>query len=164
MAGVGPVRRSQDDVIGSLAKHVGSVPLGVTGQQLTADAGCRRVPTRDVGVVQTEHVDVAELRRMVRSGSGSVERDERCWVVVPFRAADQPKAVQAVLEKAEKIVELNLPKSKTAYIMRNKFMVDRSEIVVGFWSGSKGGTISTLRYALKVGREVHAFPIDEMSE
>ena len=84
---------------------------------------------------------------------------EFCWAVVPFTAAEQPRAVRTVLTKATKVIELRLPKSKGAYIQRNHYMVDRSSMVIGFWSGKKGGTTATLEYAIKVGKEIHASPV-----
>jgi hypothetical protein len=38
-------------------------------------------------------------------------------------------------------------------------MVDLSQIVFGFWSGKGGGTIKTLKYALRQRKEVHAIPV-----
>ena len=58
----------------------------------------------------------------------------------------------------ERVVELQLPKRKNAYAIRNRHMVDLSQIVFGFWSGKGGGTIKTLKYALRQRKEVHAIP------
>jgi predicted Rossmann fold nucleotide-binding protein DprA/Smf involved in DNA uptake len=88
-----------------------------------------------------------------------LEHGEECWVVVPFTAIEQPKAPRMLFNKTARLIELNLPRSKSAYILRNRYMVERSKTVVGFWSGKPGGTISTLQYALRSGREVHAIPV-----
>jgi predicted Rossmann fold nucleotide-binding protein DprA/Smf involved in DNA uptake len=63
------------------------------------------------------------------------------------------------LEQVDRIVELQLPRRKTASAFRNRYMVELSQIVFGFWSGKGGGTIKTLRHALRKGREVHGIPV-----
>ena len=85
---------------------------------------------------------------------------ETCWVVVPFTTVDQPESTQSLFGKVAKVIELKLPKSKSAYIARNRYMVDRSDLVFGFWT-DKGGTLSAIRYAISVFKEVHAFPIKQ---
>lgn len=87
------------------------------------------------------------------------ERGEKCLAVVPFTIARQPVSVQVALGLAAERIELNLPDGKPAYIRRNYYMVEHAAVVVGFWSGRPGGTISTIRYAEKRGREVHCHPV-----
>ena len=89
-----------------------------------------------------------------------LDHKETCWIVVPFTTIDQPNSTQSLFRKVEKVIELKLPKSKSAYIARNKYMVDRSELVFGFWTG-KGGTLSTIRYAIKAFKEVHVYHIKQ---
>ena len=84
---------------------------------------------------------------------------EQCWVVVPFTASDQPRDAGCCFDRVARLIELNLPRSKRSYMIRNRYMVDRSEVVVGFWSGKPGGTRSTLQYAIRERREVHLIPI-----
>lgn len=88
-----------------------------------------------------------------------LEHNEVCWVVIPYTMADQPKWVQLWFEQIDRVVELQLPRRKSAYAFRNRYMVDLSQIVFGFWSGKGGGTIKTLRHALRKRREVHAIPV-----
>lgn len=88
-----------------------------------------------------------------------LENNEACWAVVAYTRFKQPHSVQARLEQVDRIVELQLPKRKTASAIRNRHMVDLSEIVFGFWSGKGGSTIKTLRYALRQRKEVHGFPV-----
>jgi predicted Rossmann fold nucleotide-binding protein DprA/Smf involved in DNA uptake len=88
-----------------------------------------------------------------------LNKNEVCYVVVPFTLEDQPKSVQQIISKAHQIVELSLPKSKGGYHQRNKYMVDRSAIVIGFWSGKPGGTQATLEYARSKGRELHIYQV-----
>ncbi len=88
-----------------------------------------------------------------------LENSERCWAVVPYTRFKQPQWVQALLEEMDRIIELQLPKRKTANAIRNRHMVDLSLIVFAFWSGKSGMTVKTLKYALRQRREVHAIPI-----
>lgn len=88
-----------------------------------------------------------------------VERNETCCAVVPFTVARQPAGVQEILRRATRQIELGLPEGKQAYIRRNYYMVEHAAVVVGFWSGKPGGTLATIRYAEKRGREVHWYPV-----
>lgn len=87
------------------------------------------------------------------------EHNEACWAVVPYTRAKQPKWIQPWLDEVDRVVELQLPRRKTASAIRNRHMVDLSQIVFGFSSGKGGGTIKTLKYALRQRREVHAIPV-----
>ena len=87
------------------------------------------------------------------------ENGESCWVVVPFTIREQPREAQGLFDKAKKIIELGLMQSKQAYLARNRYMVDRSRAVIGFWSGKPGGTLYTLEYGLHLKKEVHSFPV-----
>lgn len=88
-----------------------------------------------------------------------LESNEVCWAVIPYTKAKQPKWVQPWLEQLDRVVELQLPRRKSAYAIRNRHLVDLSQVVFGFWTGKGGGTIKTLRYALRKRKEVHGFPV-----
>lgn len=88
-----------------------------------------------------------------------LENSETCWAVVPYTRFKQPQWVQSLLSEMDKIVELQLPKRKTASAIRNRHMVDLAQAVFGFCSGKGGITVKTLKYALRQRREVHAIPV-----
>ncbi len=88
-----------------------------------------------------------------------LENSETCWAIVPYTRFKLPQWVQSSLDEMDRIVELQLPRRKTANAIRNRHMVDLAQIVFGFWSGKGGGTVKTLKYALRQRREVHAIPI-----
>jgi predicted Rossmann fold nucleotide-binding protein DprA/Smf involved in DNA uptake len=88
-----------------------------------------------------------------------LENSEQCWAVVPYTRFKQPQWIQPSLEQVDRVVELQLPKRKTASMIRNREMVDMSTIVCAFWSSKGGGTIKTLKYALRQQKEVHAVPV-----
>ncbi|HEV7745562.1 MAG TPA: DNA-processing protein DprA [Pyrinomonadaceae bacterium] len=91
-----------------------------------------------------------------------LENNETCWAIVPYTRFKQPQWVQASLEQVDRVVELQLPKRKTAGAIRNRHMVDLAQIVFGFWAGKGGGTIKTLRYALRQRKEVHSIPANSV--
>ncbi|MDQ2977067.1 MAG: DNA-processing protein DprA [Acidobacteriota bacterium] len=90
-----------------------------------------------------------------------LEQNEVCWIVVPYTRAKQPRWLDPWLEQVDRVVELQLPRRKSASAFRNRYLVDQSRIVFGFWSGKGGGTIKTLRHALRKRREVHAIPVED---
>lgn len=93
-----------------------------------------------------------------------LEQSESCWLVIPYTLAGQPQWVQSWFAEVERVVELQLPRRKTASYFRNQYMVGLSQVVFGFWSGKGGGTIKTLRHALRKRREVHGIPVSMIEE
>jgi predicted Rossmann fold nucleotide-binding protein DprA/Smf involved in DNA uptake len=87
------------------------------------------------------------------------EHNETCWAVVPYTISEQPRWFQPWLEQIDRVVELRLPRRKSASAYRFRYMVELSQIVFGFWSGKGGGTVKTLRHALRKRREVHGIPV-----
>jgi predicted Rossmann fold nucleotide-binding protein DprA/Smf involved in DNA uptake len=88
-----------------------------------------------------------------------LEQNEVCWIVVPYTRSNQPRWLHPWLEQVDRVIELQLPRRKSASAFRNRYMIDQSRIVFGFWSGKGGGTIKSLRHALRKRREVHAIPV-----
>jgi predicted Rossmann fold nucleotide-binding protein DprA/Smf involved in DNA uptake len=89
---------------------------------------------------------------------------ENCCAVVPYTRAKRPQWIQSLYDEMDRVVELQLPKRKTAYAFRNRYMVDQSGIVIGFRSGKGGGTLATLKYALRKQKEVHAIPVNPTND
>ena len=58
-----------------------------------------------------------------------LENSESCWAVVPYTRFKQPQWVQALLDETDRVVELQLPKRKTASAIRNRHAVDLAGIV-----------------------------------
>lgn len=88
-----------------------------------------------------------------------LEHGERCWGVVAYTRLRQPRWVQPWLDELDRVIELDLPKRKTASMIRNRHMVDQSDVVYGFWIGRGGDVTRTLKYAIRQRRETHAIPI-----
>ena len=97
-----------------------------------------------------------------------IENSEICWGVVPYTQLKQPRWVQPWLEQLDRVIELQLPRRKTAGAIRNRYLVDLSQIVFGFWVGNGGVVTKTLKYSIRQRRETHAVPIcpgpDKVSE
>jgi len=47
-------------------------------------------------------------------------------------------------------------------MIRNKYMVNNSDIVIAVWNGSKGGTANAVNYAKKQGKEIIIMNPDEI--
>ena len=47
-------------------------------------------------------------------------------------------------------------------MIRNRYMVDNSSIVIAVWNGSKGGTANCVNYAKKQGKEIVIINPDEI--
>jgi predicted Rossmann fold nucleotide-binding protein DprA/Smf involved in DNA uptake len=90
-------------------------------------------------------------------------------VVVPCRIVDQPAGSAEVIERLRgterlaDVVEMGAPLlEKAAYHARNRWMVDRSDLVIGFPRGDEsvgGGTWYTLNYAAEQGRARLVVPL-----
>ncbi len=88
-----------------------------------------------------------------------LENSEAVWAVVPYTRFKLPHRAQAALDQVDRVIELQLPRRKTASAIRYRHMIDLAQIVFGFWSGKAGLTVKTLKYGLRQRREVHAIPV-----
>ena len=93
-----------------------------------------------------------------------LEQNERVWIVLPYSRNQQPQWLQPWLDEVDRVIELRLPKRRTASAIRNRHNVGLADTVFGFWSGKGGSTIKTLKNALTQRREVHAIPTVESGE
>jgi hypothetical protein len=73
----------------------------------------------------------------------------RIVVYVPFTLKDQPVEAQiAIRECADKVVELDYPQKKWAYLRRNEKMLVGAHLCLAFTDGRQsGGTAHTMRVA-----------------
>lgn len=101
-------------------------------------------------------VDTAALQWLAANSEAALT------VVVPCRIVDQPAGSAEVIERLRReerlagVVELGATLlGKAAYHARNRWMVDRSDLVIGFPRGDEsagGGTWYTLNYAAEQGK------------
>ena len=88
-------------------------------------------------------------------------------VVVPAWLADQPadarRAIATVTEsdRLDELIELGGPLAARGYYARNRWMVDRSEMVIGFprVGVTASGSYYTLDYAAKLDKPRMVLPI-----
>ena len=64
------------------------------------------------------------------------------------------KKYEILLDKCDEIKVVSDHYFKGCMQVRNKFMVDRCDVVLGYVKEQKGGTIFTVKYALKMGKNV----------
>lgn len=106
-------------------------------------------------------IDTEALRWLVAYVSN------RVTVVVPNLLESQPVRAQEAIHQAlesnkNRLIELNNPLNTASYYTRNRWMVDRADLVIGFpnrKSQNLGGTAYTLRYATDKGLPRLIIPI-----
>ena len=150
------------------AVHIDPDPIGRTGS--VTITGSRDVDRETARHLFEQHLPslLHQGRTWLVAGARGIdqwaiewlgEQNESCWAVVPYTVHDLPRSVQTSLAQFERGIELQLPRRQSAGAFRNRYMVDLSQIVFGFWSGKGGGTIKTLRHALRKRKEVHGIPV-----
>ena len=84
----------------------------------------------------------------------------RLILAVPFEGQERhwsisaQKAYSEVLKSADEVVILCKAPSKSAFFVRNRYMVDRSNTIIYYQRKSGGGTEATVEYAKKQGLEL----------
>lgn len=58
---------------------------------------------------------------------------------------------ERMIRRADKVISISAKCTYSAYRQRNEWMVDHSSLVLAVYSGAKGGTRNTLKYAEKTG-------------
>lgn len=88
-------------------------------------------------------------------------------VILPSGLSDAPhEARQAIIAHADDVHLMRLPAgSRSSYLARNRALVEgvrdepRTDRVVGFTDGRKGGTAYTIEYAVHLGVAVAVVPV-----
>lgn len=83
-------------------------------------------------------------------------------VVVPNSVINQPAISQTAIDRyATNIIELKNT-GTDCYMIRNRFMVERSTRVSAFYDfRGSGGTYNTINYARLIGKDLTVFPLEE---
>lgn len=81
-------------------------------------------------------------------------------IAVPFwgqeknwSPADQ-RRYHDILERAQRVTYVSDQEKRENYMLRNRYIVDRSDRLIAVFDGKPGGTAMTVRYAEKAGVEV----------
>ena len=75
--------------------------------------------------------------------------------VIPFSGqasgwtAEEQQRRANILERASSVVTLSEVYKRGCYFARNRYMIDRADLVLCAWDGQKGGTAYTVNYALR---------------
>lgn len=74
---------------------------------------------------------------------------------LPFDSyhADDP-SYEEIIESSDDVPVICGKRSRWSYNYRDKWMVDRSSLIIAVYDGKRGGTRNTVRYAEKNGKEV----------
>ncbi len=86
-----------------------------------------------------------------------MNRDIKLHAVIPFRGqgkkftAEWHERYREVLENADEVICLSENYHGGCFQVRNKYMVDKSELVLTWFDGQKGGTANTVNYAKSRG-------------
>ena len=64
------------------------------------------------------------------------------------------KEYLAIAAKCDEIINVSKDKNDGCFMLRNKFMVDNSNILICFFDGQKGGTLNTINYAKQNGLQI----------
>jgi adenine/guanine phosphoribosyltransferase-like PRPP-binding protein len=112
-------------------------------------------------------IDADQLRFGGALGSDTVALAAVCGseaelaVYVPFTVDKQPKeAREAIRSCADRVAELHLPWSRSAYLQRNEMMLRGADKLIAFTDGrTDGGTAWTIRKAQEMGLEVEIVPV-----
>ena len=94
---------------------------------------------------------IRRMKRTVRDDNSSLT-----WVM-PYLEAEYRNNEESMEEYYDHIEisdAASLAHYKRAYIIRNREMVDRSDLVIAYVNCKSGGAFQTLDYAKKVGKEV----------
>lgn len=88
------------------------------------------------------------------------ETKPRLIAVLPFKgqASRYPdewkQRHDRILEQADEVVILHEKSSRSCYMERNRYMVDRSDTLIVIYGGEAGGTKNTIEYAQRRGLQI----------
>lgn len=81
----------------------------------------------------------------------------------PDRWSDNMKnRYYSILEQSDKTSVLQNKYTSDCMHKRNKYMVDRAEIVIAVWNGTSSGTGHTVNYAKEKGRKIYVLNPDKL--
>lgn len=88
------------------------------------------------------------------------DKEIRLICVIPFK--DQPQSFSEewkerynnVVEKADEVIYLSQEYHNGCFQVRNKYMIDNSDIVITWFDGKPGGTANTIKYAQKKNKRI----------
>lgn len=131
--------RSEDDVKNNLRKQI----------QKAFDEGYTTFIT---GMAQGVDIWAGEIVKTIEGA--------KLIAAVPFSGFEAKwsmgwkRRYNELLQKADEVQYISRSYSKDVYQLRNEWMVDHSDLVIGVFNGQPSGTLNTINYALKQNKEV----------
>lgn len=81
----------------------------------------------------------------------------------PKRESEFSEKCDYVLQKCDKKTEVSDHYFKGCMQKRNRYMVDKSDVIIAVWNGKhKGGTWDTIKYAREQGKEIRYIMLNEI--
>ncbi len=96
---------------------------------------------------------VVDLKRLNKNGVrliAAIPHREQSERFTPF----WKKLYELVLSECDEKVYIKDEYTRDCFLLRNRYMVDRSSRVITYFDGQAGGTAGTLKYAAKKGRKI----------
>lgn len=139
-----------------------------------ADPACIRVLNRLAEAIRAEiqngtrcfytgmalGIDLWAAEILLRLPEEHPENKPRLIAVLPFRgqASRYPdewkQRYDHILAQADEVVVMHERSSRSCYMERNRYMVDRSNTLIAVFGGGAGGTKNTLEYAQRRGLQI----------
>ena len=109
-------------------------------------------------------IEIIKLKNTYRQYAGV-----KIIAAVPHRSQAErydrasKKKYDFVMENAERAIVFSEEYTPDCFFVRNRFMVDESDLVVAFWNEkNEGGTAYTVNYARKQGKETNVISLYKM--
>lgn len=88
--------------------------------------------------------------------------DIQLEAVIPYRGRLKTKNTdfQTLLKYCDQITVVNEEYKPSCYMLRNQYMVDKSQMVIAVYDGrNNGGTLATIQYAKKLHKNIQVIKI-----
>ena len=103
----------------------------------------------------------AVLKLRERHGDVSLEAAIPCADQPENWAREHRLRYNRLIDACDKVTVLQIKYSPDCMMKRNRYMVDRSSLVLACFNGSSGGTMNTLLYAQRSGAKTLVIDIDK---
>lgn len=97
------------------------------------------------------------------------ENDKRLQLecIVPYRAQangwseEYKEQYRSVLDRSDMVTVLQEKYSRGCLQKRNRYLVEKADLVLAVWNGTKGGTEYTIKYGRKLNKELIIINVDQ---
>lgn len=126
------------------------------------------VTTFICGMAMGVDMDIAETVIKIRK-EFNLELRLECAIPFPDQVKGFPYSWKIryndIIARADKVTVIGSKYSKQCYHERNRYMIDRCNILFAVWNGKqKGGTAYTIKYAYKMNKKVEILNLTEIED